>query len=109
LLTGATITLSDSITTTNIQVDNTDFNPDILLPHSATVGAGTVIAISVQNWSPNANGINVGPKSPDTLLLPAEGHIDPIGVIGSGSFWALNYQCEVLSDGHGNWYLLNNN
>jgi hypothetical protein len=107
-LTGATITIPDTETSTNIQVDNTDFNPNILLPHSATVGAGTVIFIGVQNWAYDANGINVGPQSPDVLLLPAESHINPVGVIEPGSFWALNYTCEVLSDGHGHWYFLNN-
>jgi hypothetical protein len=29
-------------------------------------------------------------------------------VIGAGSFWALNYSCEVLSDGSGHWYFLSN-
>ena len=107
-LTGATITLPDTEAVTNIQVNNTDFSPNIVLPLSTAVGAGTVIAISVQNWSPNASGINVGPQGTDVLLLPAESHINPIGVINSGSFWSLNYQCEVLSDGHGHWYFLNN-
>jgi hypothetical protein len=107
-LAGALITLPDDEATSNIQVDNTDYNPNILLPHSSAIGAGTVISISVQNWSASANGINVGPQTGDTLLLPAESHISPIGVIGAGEFWALNYSCEVLSDGNGHWYFLSN-
>jgi len=108
-LSGANITIADSDTHTNIQVNNTDFQPNILLPHSATVGAGTVISIAVQNWAGDSNLILVGPQAPDQLLLPAEGHITPIGVVNVGNFWTLNYSCEVLSDGHGHWYFLSNN
>jgi hypothetical protein len=103
------ITISDSEAHTNIQVDNTNFQPNILLPHSATIGAGTVLSISVHDWSATSNVILVGPQSGDQLLLPAEGHINPIGVISPGTFWTLNYSCEVISDGNGHWYFLSNN
>jgi hypothetical protein len=109
LLTGASITIPDTETISNIQVDNTDFAPNILLPHSATIGAGAVISISVQNWAGDSNTIAVGPQTGDQLLVPAEGHIVPIGVVSPGTFWTLNYSCEVLSDGHGHWYFLSNN
>jgi hypothetical protein len=106
----AAITLPDSEATTNIQVNNTTFAPNILLPHSATIGAGAVISISVQDWSASANTIAVGPQSGDQLLVPAEGQsASPSGVVNSGTFWTLNYSCEVLSDGHGHWYFLSNN
>jgi hypothetical protein len=109
-LPGAAITIPDTETATNIQVDNTDFTPNILLPHSAAIGAGTVISISVQNWSASANNIFVGPQSGDQLLVPAEGQsANPSGVVAAGTFWNLNYSCEVLSDGTGHWYFLSNN
>ncbi|MBS1859754.1 MAG: collagen-like protein [Acidobacteria bacterium] len=103
------VTIADNETHTNIQVDNTNFQPNILLPHSATIGAGTVLSISGQNWSASSNVILVGPQAGDQLLLPAEGHLVPIGVINPGTFWTLNYSCEVISDGHGHWYFLSNN
>ena len=103
------ITIADNETRTNLQVDNVNFQPNILLPHSTTIGAGVVISISVHEWSAGANIILVGPQTGDQLLLPAEGHINPTGVITPGNFWSLNYSCEVLSDGHGHWYFLSNN
>ncbi len=103
------ITISDSETHTNIQVDNDTFQPNILLPHSTVVGAGTVLSISVHDWSATSNIILVGPQAGDQLLVPAEGHINPIGVVTPGTFWSLNYSCEVLSDGAGHWYFLSNN
>jgi hypothetical protein len=103
------ITIADNETRTNLQVDNVNFQPNILLPHSATIGAGVVISISVHEWSASANVIMVGPQAGDQLLVPAEGHGNPTGVVGSGNFWSLNYSCEVLSDGHGHWYFLSNN
>lgn len=110
LASAANITIPDTETTTNIQVDNTNFQPNILLPHSTTIGAGTVISISVQNWAADANTIAVGPQSGDELLAPAEGQsANPSGVVTPGTFWTLNYSCEVLSDGHGHWYFLSNN
>ena len=106
----ANITIPDNETVSNIQVDNTDFTPNILLPHSAIIGAGTVISISVHEWSASANTIAVGPQSGDQLLVPAEGqNATPSGVVTPGTFWQLNYSCEVLSDGHGHWYFLSNN
>jgi hypothetical protein len=105
----ASITIPDTETTSNIQVDNTDFAPNILLPHSANIGAGTVISISVQNWAGDSNTIAVGPQAGDQLLVPAEGQASPSGVVTPGTFWTLNYSCEVLSDGHGHWYFLSNN
>src|SRR5262249_9638348 len=109
LLTGSTITLLDTETRTNIQVDNTSVQPKIFLPHSATIGAGVVISISVHDWSASANVIEVGPQTGDTLLLPAESHISPIGVISPGQTWVLNYSAELISDGAGHWYFLSNN
>ena len=110
LLAGAqNITIADNETRTNLQVDNVNFQPNILLPHSATIGAGVVISISVHEWSAGANVILVGTQTGDQLLLPAEEHINPTGVITPGTFWSLNYSCEVLSDGHGHWYFLSNN
>ncbi len=109
LLTGANITVPDTETVTNVQVDNTDFQPNILLPHSATIGAGTVISIGVHEWSASANVILVGPQSGDELLVPSEGQFSPSGVVTAGTFWTLNYSCEVLSDGHGHWYALSIN
>jgi hypothetical protein len=103
------ITIADNETRTNLQVDNVTFQPNILLPHSATIGAGVVISISVHEWSAGANVILVGPQTGDQLLVPAEGHTNPTGVVTPGSFWSLNYSCEVLSDGHGHWYFLSNN
>jgi len=91
-------------------VDNTIFSPNILLPHSTVIGAGTVISISVQNWAADANIIAVGPQSGDELLAPGEGqNANPSGVVTPGTFWTLIYSCEVLSDGHGHWYFLSNN
>jgi hypothetical protein len=110
LLSAASITIPDTETITNIQVDNTNFQPNILLPHSAVIGAGTVISISVRNWAGDANTIAVGPQSGDELLVPAEGQsANPNGVVTPGTFWMLDYSCEVLSDGHGHWYFLSNN
>jgi hypothetical protein len=106
---GQNITISDSETHTNIQVDNTNFQPNILLPHSVVIGAGTVISISVHDWSASSNVILVGPQAGDQLLVPAEGHANPIGVVSPGTFWTLNYSCEVISDGAGHWYFLSNN
>jgi hypothetical protein len=103
------ITIADNETRTNLQVDNVNFQPNILLPHSATIGAGVVISISVHEWSAGANVILVGPQTGDQILLPAEGHTNPSGVVTPGNFWTLNYSCEVLSDGHGHWYFLSNN
>ncbi len=103
------ITIADNETRTNLQVDNVNFQPNILLPHSATIGAGVVISISVHEWSAGANVILVGPQTGDQLLVPAEGHNSPTGVVTAGNFWTLNYSCEVLSDGHGHWYFLSNN
>jgi hypothetical protein len=100
------ITISDAETHTNIQVDNTNFQPNILLPHSSVIGAGTVLFIGVHEWSASANVILVGPQSGDQILIPAEGQISPSGVIAPGNFWTLNYSCEALSDGHGHWYLI---
>jgi hypothetical protein len=110
LASAANITIPDNETTTNIQVDNTIFSPNILLPHSTVIGAGTVISISVQNWAADANIIAVGPQSGDELLAPGEGqNANPSGVVTPGTFWTLIYSCEVLSDGHGHWYFLSNN
>jgi hypothetical protein len=109
LLTGANITIPDNEAVTNIQVDNTSVQPNILLPHSTTIGAGTVISISVHEWSASANVILVGPQSGDELLIPSEGQNSPSGVVTAGTFWTLNYSCEVLSDGHGHWYALSIN
>ena len=106
---GQNITIADNETRTNLQVDNVNFQPNILLPHSSTIGAGVVISISVHEWSAGANVILVGPQAGDQLLVPAEGHNSPSGVVTSGNFWTLNYSCEVLSDGHGHWYFLSNN
>jgi hypothetical protein len=103
------ITIADNETRTNLQVDNVNFQPNILLPHSATIGAGVVISISVHEWSAGSNIILVGPQTGDQLLVPAEGHTSPTGVVTPGNFWSLNYSCEVLSDGHGHWYFLSNN
>jgi Collagen triple helix repeat (20 copies) len=103
------ITIADNETRTNLQVDNVTFQPNILLPHSATIGAGVVISISVHEWSASSNIILVGPQTGDQLLVPAEGHTSPTGVVTPGNFWSLNYSCEVLSDGHGHWYFLSNN
>ena len=103
------ITIADNETHTNLQVDNVTFQPNILLPHSATIGAGVVISISVHEWSAGSNIILVGPQTGDQLLVPAEGHTSPTGVVTPGNFWSLNYSCEVLSDGHGHWYFLSNN
>ena len=106
---GQNITIADDETRTNLQVDNVNFQPNILLPHSSTIGAGVVISISVHEWSAGANVILVGPQTGDQLLVPAEGHNNPTGVVTPGNFWTLNYSCEVLSDGHGHWYFLSNN
>ena len=100
------ITISDTETHTNIQVDNVNFQPNILLPHSTTIGAGTVLFIGVHEWSASANTILVGPQAGDQILIPSEGQINPSGVITPGNFWTLNYSCEALSDGHGHWYLI---
>lgn len=103
------VTISDSEAHTNLQVDNTNFQPNVLLPHSTAIGAGTVLSIGGQNWGATANVFLLGPQSGDTLLLPAEGHFNPIGIINAGSYWTVNYSCEVISDGAGHWYFLSNN
>jgi hypothetical protein len=105
----ATITISDTETHHNLQVDNDTFQPNVLLPHSTVIGAGTVLSIGGHDWSAQANTLAVGPQAGDTLLVPAEGHIAPIGVVSPGTFWTINYSCEVLSDGNGHWYFLSNN
>jgi hypothetical protein len=109
LLSGANITIPDGETVTNIQVDNTDFTPNILLPHSRAIGAGTVISISVHEWSASSNLIYIGPQTGDQILIPSEGGFSPSGVVVPGVFWQLNYSCEVLSDGNGHWYTLSVN
>jgi Collagen triple helix repeat (20 copies) len=103
------VTISDTETHTNLQVDNTNYQPNVLLPHSATIGAGTVLSISGQNWSASANVFLLGPQPGDTLLLPSVGHFGGNGVVGSGSYWTFNYSTEVISDGAGHWYALSVN
>jgi hypothetical protein len=110
------ITIPDSETSSNLQVNNTPSAPQILLPHSTVVGAGVVLAIHAQDWDINANVIYIGPQAGDQILYPSLGGVQDSqsippttnGTITPGQFKELDFGGEVISDGHGHWYLLGN-
>jgi hypothetical protein len=115
-------TIPDTETRTNLQFGNggvvggvaQGVAPEVQLPHSSVVGAGVVLGIQVQNWDGSANSIFVGPQTGDVLLFPSQGGVaDPqslppttTGTVTPGQFHEFNYGCEVMSDGHGHWYVL---
>jgi hypothetical protein len=102
---GASITILPTETHHSIIVANAVNNGaansnNVTLPLSTAVGAGFMLEISVANWGVNDGIFTILTAAGDTIVDQQFGPFTSL---------AMNYQCQVVTDGNHHWFLLINN